>query len=120
MACNCSVDSADHHTSADVGGLGMAYQANVMTRNVTLSRDEAEFIVDRCEETRIPQWMQLAADIRMKFGMAPYPSGSSPTATLDDIIADYKKRYGDAWSPSIDTQLLLEIMGHGVWEKYRK
>lgn len=46
-------------------------------RSIRLSRDEAEFLVNVCEQTRIPQWMQLAADIRRNWGMGPFPAGSS-------------------------------------------
>lgn len=44
-------------------------------RKIQLARDEAEFLVDKCEATGNPQWMQLAADIRHNWGMGAYPAG---------------------------------------------
>lgn len=55
-----------------------------MTRPVELSRSEAEFIVDACEANGAAQWMQLAADLRRKWGMAPYPAGAVKRACEPD------------------------------------
>lgn len=51
-------------------------------RSIQIDRAEAEFLVDACERDRIPQWMELAAEIRKLFGMAPFPIGAvSPEST---------------------------------------
>lgn len=47
-------------------------------RVLRLDRAEAEFIVDAAEQTRIPQWMLLAAEIRRLWGMGAFPAGAVP------------------------------------------
>lgn len=43
---------------------------------IDIRRNEAEFFVDALEADGAPQWMELAAELREKFGMAPWPTGS--------------------------------------------
>lgn len=83
-------------------------------RLIRLTRDEAEFIVDACEKTRIPQWMGLAAEVRASWGMAPYPAGAvavsdySPKTTVTCHAVD------DGWLVRIGQgDLPVLIMGWG-------
>lgn len=36
---------------------------------IDLARSEAEFIVDACEATNVPEWWDLAVRVRKKWGM---------------------------------------------------
>jgi len=52
----------------------------IAPRMLRLDRAEAEFLVDAAEQTRIPQWMELAAEVRRLFGMGAFPAGAVPPA----------------------------------------
>lgn len=47
-----------------------------MTRPIGLTRREVEFFVDALERDGAPEWMELAAELREQWGMAPWPAGS--------------------------------------------
>jgi hypothetical protein len=86
-------------------------------RKFRLSRDEAEFIVDVCERTRIPQWMTLAAEIRESWGMAPFPDGAARLGEFESIAikhATFLRRYlsqlGCAFPRSPDENGIFDVV----------
>lgn len=69
LPCGCKLTGGMRVLCSEHGGPYSRFDG----RQIRLSRDEAEFLVDRLESTGVRQWMDLAAEIRGNWGMGLAP-----------------------------------------------
>jgi hypothetical protein len=104
-----------------------------MTRQITLTRQEAEHIVDKLEENSdIPQWAYLAEEIRKEWGMNPsphvvYTGLGVPVPETDVDLAfnawegDFDKADHNAMSPDYRYSDMLAAFKAGAdWQRENK